>query len=78
MYHASFQSDRRLHTVQEHKGLIADLQASSDQGMIITACKDTSAKVRWSCDHWSGSHDFWSGIFTFPCVTSDVVQPCDL
>jgi len=46
MYHASFQSDRRLHTVQEHKGLIADLQASSDQGMIITACKDTSAKVR--------------------------------
>ena len=62
MYRASFQSDRRLHSVQEHKGLIADLQASSDQGMIITACKDTSAKVCWSCDHWSGSCDFCSGI----------------
>ena len=41
-----FQSDKRLHSVREHKGLIADLQASHDQSMIITACKDFSAKVR--------------------------------
>lgn len=34
-----------LKSVQEHKGLISDLQTSKDQTMVITASKDTSAKV---------------------------------
>ena len=38
------QSGHCLQTVKEHKALISDLQASSDQIMIITASKDNTAK----------------------------------
>ena len=39
------QSGHCLQTVNEHKALISDLQASSDQIMIITASKDSTAKL---------------------------------
>ncbi len=40
------QSEMVLKTVQEHKASISDLQTSKDHTMVITACKDTSAKVK--------------------------------
>ena len=39
------QSDESLKTVREHRELISDIQTSTDKTMVITACKDTSAKV---------------------------------
>lgn len=39
------QSEKVLKSVQEHKALISDLQTSKDHTMVITASKDTSAKV---------------------------------
>ena len=43
--HTHPQSGHCLQTVKEHKALISDLQASSDQIMIITASKDNTAKL---------------------------------
>ena len=40
------QSEEALQTVQEHKAPISDLQTSKDHTMVITASKDTSAKVK--------------------------------
>ena len=37
-----------LNRVNEHKGLISDLQTSKDETMVITASKDTSAKVNYT------------------------------
>ena len=39
------QSEAVLKSVKEHKALISDLQTSKDHTMVITASKDTSAKV---------------------------------
>ena len=39
------QSEKVLKSVSEHKALISDLQTSKDQTMVVTASKDTSAKV---------------------------------
>ena len=41
----AIQSENVLKSVQEHKALISDLQTSKDHTMVITASKDTSAKV---------------------------------
>lgn len=38
-------SEEALQTVQEHKAPISDLQTSKDHTMVITASKDTSAKL---------------------------------
>lgn len=40
-----FKSDESLKTVREHRELISDIQTSTDKTMVITACKDTSAKL---------------------------------